>query len=272
MSLELALSQHWHIANHVPSVQQLTDASPRNEIGSFVMPTVRHGDYIPLDPQYGLEANFHDIDALSADRDLRLEFDIFKENNPTRELLNGLGEHEQHLVSASLFAVTVATEFFGDIFSGDRSEDNRKLGWTPVDPERSDTLYTKQLSETADNGACLEYSIFTQEVLSRLGEDVALATGFQQPWSNQDGFPHAFLSAAEGRIVIDPLFMAALKRDDSSIPRGVYKSTSEETFLSNPTAAVEYMDLAGDTSRYSASPIAAAEVSAAPGATSTAQG
>jgi hypothetical protein len=250
-------------------------------MGSYIMPKVRNGDYVPMDPWAALKANFEDIEALSPNRDFPAEFNAFKENifgpsgkPQTQELLNALAERDRDLVTASLFAVSVTNEFFGDLFSSGRTDQARRSNWAPIDPYRNDSLYTKELSETAEVGVCHEYSLFAQEVLSLIGEDVALATGFQQPtaMADQDGFMHTFLSADEGRTIIDPFYMAALNTEDSTVPRGIYKSVSEETFLSNPTAAIEYMDLAGDTSRYSAAPIAGAEVSAAPEATSGGQG
>jgi hypothetical protein len=249
-----------------PIIAETTQIAPslRDSLGSFVMSRVVENTLIPVGINEGrlhlIEADFDSIETM-AGTNLPELFDGYTErlaSNPQKakllEALATLPEQERKLFTTALFAVDMAKEFFGDKPVDKQVRD--KVGWHSIATEGADTYNFKKLSETSDSGLCVEYSVFVQEVMARLDVETHFTVGYRQDWLDENGMYHAFLTAGNGKYIVDPLLMAQYPK--TTQPLGMLGAAEEETLISNPQEAVDYTDIFGRSRTYSASPLYAA--------------
>jgi hypothetical protein len=89
--------------------------------------------------------------------------------------------------------------------------------------------------------------------MSRLGEDVQYTVGYRQDWDDESGFYHAFLTADNGSILIDPLMVAQTL--NNAQPMGLLSTSEGKTLIDQPDEVHSYEDIFGNAVNYSASPI-----------------
>lgn len=250
--------EHMRIAGLVPDGEQLA-VSQSNSLGSFVLNNVNTGDFVPLSERRAIEADFDVIPELTANS-IRSNFDRYQQefdNDPRkvalRAALEVVPDAQRNTFMAALYGVEVARQFFGDKL-GDK-EKRDKLGWRAIDETREDSYLVKKLSDTKDEGVCVEYSLFVGEVMKQLGVDARYTVGFRQDWSEEPGFCHAFLTIDDTRGIIDPYLLA--QSYESGMPYGLAIAPGDGSIALKPDQAVSYIDIFDRSKIYSATPIAA---------------
>lgn len=259
---ELSSSQeHSRIASLIPESEQIA-APHANNLGSFVIGKVSQGEFVPLGDRHAIEADFDNIDALS-EVSLRANLETYKEElvqdpkrTALRESLSTLPEQLQNTFTTALFAVSTAKQFFGDKLADKEKRD--ALGWRTVDATRDDSYKIKKLSETADDGVCVEYSLFVGEVMNRLGEDTQYTVGYRQDWADEPSFYHAFLTSDKTQLIIDAYALA--QTANSSKPLGLMLAGEGSSIKQRPEEAVSYQDIFGRQATYSAVSIPAGPI------------
>jgi hypothetical protein len=253
-----AIQNHLKVASNVADAEQIIAAE--RGLGSYTIATVGNRGIIPLDPLTAIETNFSSIDVLNG-TELTEEYDSFAkllDQDPKKKaIFETLSENDQSMFKAALFANEIASRFF------DKNQvdlKTRDSSWIKLDPDDESSYLLKKLSETSDSGYCVERSLFSQEVMARLGQDVKYSVGYYQYWPDEEGEYHAFLGADNGRVIIDPLNLA---KGATPIPFGLFLASNEDqTFITNPEQRVMYTDPIGREISYSASPIPAQQLAA----------
>jgi hypothetical protein len=253
-------TEHDRIALSVPEVTQLTEHERAAHLGSYMLHDIENGDFIPVTARHAFEADFDAIDVLDS-QSLKEKYQAFTHDlaaDDNREKLRGalenLSPREKEVFTAALFATEVARDFFTNKNVDKKTRDEN--GWTVLDPEREDSYHLKKLSETADAGLCVEYSLFVGKVMKDIGEPMTYTVGYRQDWSDEDGIYHAMLTADEGHLLVDPLLIA--QTHQSSVPMGLYRAEAEGMVKDTEGQQV-YTDIVARSKNYSASPIPAAE-------------
>lgn len=246
MSNQNIRQEHHRIAGLVPETTQIAESTGTN-LGSFAIDQVVEGQFVPLASRHAIEADFSKIDVVTSPT-LVEDFKSYRqqlESDPSKEQLReALGrqpEKRRELFTASLYAVGLAKQFFGDnIHDKDKRDE---FGWKDLDESRGDFYKLKKLSETADDGVCAEYALVTGEIMKRLAHDVQYTTGYRQDWSDEPSIYHAFLTTRDRSVIIDAFAIAETL--NSTKPLGLTAAVEGQSIAQRQTEAVVYKDVFG---------------------------
>jgi hypothetical protein len=244
---------HKDVLAKAAETEEITPPTER-DLGSFVVKQLRSGEYVPLGAQHAVEADFSRIDMLN--EPLEEQFDEFKRSlvaNPERAKLNEALDSQpaelQETFKAALFSAKMAREFFRGDFELSTKARRDALGWLDLDPSRKDSYKVKKLSETADDGVCVEYSLLTGEIMKRLGQEVHYTVGYKRFWRDDEPFYHAFLTTDDPRVLIDAYGVAESYQEN--MPLGLL-TNEEGGILRNPDRFIVYKDIFDRPNLYSA--------------------
>jgi hypothetical protein len=245
--------QHEEVARKVTETEQITPPNS-TDLGAFVVKRLESGAFIPLGERRAIEADFSRVDILK--EPLEDQFEEFKarlaadpEKAELNEALKAQPVELQETFRAALFSAEMTRQFFQGAFDLSSKERRDKLGWLDLDPTREDSYKIKKLSETADDGVCVEYSLLAGEIMKRLGQEVYYTVGYKKFWRDDEPFYHAFLTTSDTHILIDPYSVAQSYEEVK--PLGLL--TNEESgIMQHPDSFVAYQDIFDRTNLYSA--------------------
>lgn len=259
MTSEHSSRRHQEVLANVADTREISGITPNaTRLGSFVVDQVGEGQYVPLGNRYAMKADFSHIEML--DGPLDAQYEEFKQElttNPERQGLNEALEacppEMQETFRAALFSTEMACGFFHGAFNSSTKERRDLFGWLDLDQTREDSYKIKKLSQTADEGVCVEYSLLAGEIMRRLGQEAQYTVGYRQDWADEEGTYHAFLTTDDTHVLIDAYSLAQTL--ESAKPLGLLTTSQQGGIMQRPDDIAAYKDIFGRDAYYSATPI-----------------